>query len=262
MTLKEFVWHKLLRRPYTLAVKESGTGDPVVLLHGLALNGAVWQKLVALLGDNVRAIRPDLLGFGDSPRPDWSDYSVDDHARAVVATLKKRGVTKPVTIVGHSMGCLVAAHIATKYPQIVKRLVLYAPPLFVDEPDFPIHGKMRSRYFAFYEYIASRPQLALLPQQRLWRIAQSMFGLHLDQERWLPFERSLRNTIMAQQAYEEFIALQVPTDIVHGRLDFVIVRAEITAILKANPRITMHTFTGTHNLSGRAAKFLYDILTK
>lgn len=260
MTLKEFVWHKILGRPYTLAVRDSGRGEPVVLLHGLGLSGAVWEKLVILLGKNVRTICPDLLGFGDSPRPDWSNYTVNDHARAIVATLKKRGVKKPVTIVGHSMGCLIAAHIAAKYPQWVSHLVLYAPPLFVDEPDFPTHGKLRSRYFAFYEYIVSHPKLALLPQRRLWRIARKTFGLYLDQEKWLPFERSLRNTIMAQQAYQDFVRLQVPTDIIHGRLDFVIVRLEVATMLKANPNIKIHTFTGTHNLTARAAKFIHGIL--
>src|SRR4029450_6998185 len=117
MTFKDFLWHKLLRRPYQLAVRDSGQGEVVVMLHGLAASGATWQKVADLLGDSVRVIRPDLLGFGDSPRPDWTNYTVQDPARAVIATLKKRGVKKPVTIVGHSMGCLIAAHIATKYPR-------------------------------------------------------------------------------------------------------------------------------------------------
>lgn len=260
MAFKDFVWHKLLRRPYQLAVRDSGKGEVVVMLHGLAASGAAWQKLANLLGDSVRSIRPDLLGFGDSPMPDWSSYAVSDHARAVIYTLKKRGVQKPVTIVGHSMGCLIAAHIATKYPQWVKRLVLYAPPLFVDEPNFPTHGKLRGRYFAFYEYIVSHPKLALSPQRRLWRLARKTFGLYLDEQKWLPFERSLRNTIMAQQAYQDFVRLTVPTHIIHGRLDFVIVRLEVAAMLKANPNITIHAFTGTHNLTQRAATFIHGIL--
>jgi pimeloyl-ACP methyl ester carboxylesterase len=262
MTYKDIFWHKFFRRPYVLTVKDQGIGDPIVMLHGLGLHSGMWDALVKLLqsGKQWRIIRPDLLGFGDSPKPQWGDYTVGDHARAVVATLKKLGIRQPVTIVGHSMGCLIAAHIATKYPRKVKRLILYAPPLFANEPAFPKHLRKHDRYFAFYEYLVAHPNLVLLPKHRLWRMAKKTFGLYLDQEKWLPFERSLRNTIMAQQAYNEFIRLSTPTDIIHGRLDFVIVRAEVKSMLRANPQITMHTFTGTHTLKPRGAKFLYDIL--
>ncbi|HKX73423.1 MAG TPA: alpha/beta hydrolase [Candidatus Saccharimonadales bacterium] len=261
MNVRDFVWHRLLRRPYQLAASEAGDGEPLVLLHGLGASGEIWDPLLKRLdASDWHAVIPDLLGFGDSPRPEWSNYSVDDHARSVIATLNKMGVKKPAVIVGHSMGCLVAAHVATRYPGRVKRMVLYAPPLFADEPVFRKHARKRERYFAFFEYIAAHPEVAFLQHRWIWKMAKRMAGLDLNEEKWLPFERSLRNTIMEQRAYQEMVRLRVPTDVVHGRLDFVVIKTEVDKMLRANPNIQMHTITGTHGVSLIPVKYLAQLL--
>lgn len=261
MSFRDAVWHRLLRRPYKLAVIDQGSGEPLVLLHGLGASGEIWLPLLKRLKQaDWHIITPDLLGFGESPRPDWSNYSVQDHARSIMATLNAMGVRQPVTIVGHSMGCLIAAHIATKYPRRVKRMVLYAPPLFADEPVFRKHARKRERYFLFFEYVAAHPQMAFLQRRWLWRLAKRMAGINLDEEKWLPFERSLRNTIMEQRAYNELVALRVPTDIIHGRLDFVVIRTEVDKMLRANPYVTLHAVTGMHGISVVAATYLAKLL--
>lgn len=261
MSTYDFIWHRFLRRPYKLAVSEVGEGEPLVFLHGLGASHDIWNTLVQKLDHQKwHAILPDLLGFGQSPRPDWNRYSVTDHARSVIVTLNKLGVRQPVTIMAHSMGCLVAAHIAAQYPHRVKRLVLYAPPLFADEPVFPKHARRRQRYFAFFEYIATHPQLVLLQRRWLWRFAKRTAGVDMDKERWLPFERSLRNTIMQQQAYRELLDVHVPTDIVHGRLDVMVTRVELDKMLQANSHITQHVVTGAHNVSAIPAKYLLKLV--
>src|SRR5688572_20917551 len=146
--LFDTIWHRVLRRPYLLAVTDTGgPGKVVLLLHGLGTSGEAWRPLVSQLkGEAWRVITLDLLGFGQSPRPEWNSYSVEDHARAVIATLRRLGVRKQkLTLVGHSMGCLVASHIAARRPRRVQRLVLYEPPVFAQVPDFPRHERSRSR---------------------------------------------------------------------------------------------------------------------
>lgn len=261
MNIRDAIWHRLLRRPYKLAVIDQGEGEPLVLLHGLGASGDTWSPLLKRLKPmQWRTIAPDLLGFGESPRPDWNKYSVQDHARSVIATLNQLGIREPVTIVGHSMGCLIAAHIATKYPRRVKRMVLYAPPLFADEPVYRKHARKRERYFLFFEYVAAHPQMAFLQHRWLWKLAKKMAGIDLDEERWLPFERSLRNTIMEQRAYNELVTLRVPTDIVHGRLDFIVIRTEVDKMLRSNPFVTLHAVTGMHGISAVAAKYLAGLI--
>jgi pimeloyl-ACP methyl ester carboxylesterase len=244
---------------------QAGKGSPVVLLHGVGASGDVWHpfiKQVRLAGyqDDWHIIVPDLLGFGDSPKPQWNMYSVQDHARAVVATLKEQKIKRPVTIIGHSMGCLVATHVAATHPKLVKQLLLYEPPLYADNPDFRRHAKQREYYFTLYTFIADHKQLAFTQAQFLWRLAKKLVGLKLTDEMWAPFERSIRNTIMRQTAYEELHTIRIPTAIIHGRLDLIVARTDLRKMFRENKYITWYTVTDFHGVSTRSARFMVQLL--
>ena len=60
---------------------DRGDGPAVVLLHGLGNNHKSWSFVLKHLGSSVRVIVPDLLGFGDAPKPN-AEYSPADHAKA------------------------------------------------------------------------------------------------------------------------------------------------------------------------------------
>lgn len=263
MAFFDKLWHKTLRQPYTLAYLEQGTGIPVVLLHGLGASKAVWRPLTNLLpSDKLHVLVPDLLGFGESPRPDWSAYDIQAHANAVLAFLKQQRIMGPVTLVGHSMGCLVATHIAATRPALVKQLILYEPPLLEDLPAYPAYSKRSLRYKAFFEFIATHPQFAYLESRLLWRVARKLSGLSMSEAAWLPFERSLRNTILNQQAYEQLASMPLPTDIVYGRLDFIVIRQGIKDLFKHNKHIKLHLVTDVHGISPRSAAYVAELLIK
>ncbi len=251
-------WHRTLRRPYHLEVAEVGEGPlPVILLHGIASDGKVWKPLLKQLDPTrYKVIVPDLLGFGDSPKPEWPEYTVDDHARAVLAIIRKHHLKHPAIIVGHSMGCLIAAHIASVRPRSVAQLILYEPPLLGEIPDHPRHTRRSARYKTMFEFIASHPQLAHVEARLLWRIARKLWGAHLSPEEWLPFERSLRNTILEQRAYDELRRIALPTDIVYGRLDLVVIRRGIESMFVHNKQISLHVVTDFHGVSARSAKYI------
>lgn len=256
------LWHRLLRRPYRLDFTEAGQGrQTVVLLHGLAASKDIWRELIEELPPkHWRIIAPDLLGFGASPKPQWGRYTVQEHTRNVLALLRRQRVDGPLYIVGHSMGCLVAAHLAATKPTLVKRLILYEPPLLGEVPDFPSHGKRSARYRALFEYIASHPELAHVENKLMWRVARKLSGLHLSKEEWYPFEQSLRNTILEQRTYYELKGVSVPTDIVYGRLDFVVIRQGVQEIFQANKNIKLHLVTDMHGISVRSARYLAELL--
>ncbi len=73
----------------------------------------------------------DLLGFGDSPKP-WCRYTVDRHLDAVHTALAEYG---QVTLVGHSMGAVLAIAYAARYPHLVRRLILLSLPYFGSQAD-------------------------------------------------------------------------------------------------------------------------------
>lgn len=257
----DVLWHRWLRRPYKLAYADLGKGRTVVLLHGLAASKEIWEPMAEELAtDNWRIIAPDLMGFGDSPKPQWSAYAVRDHVRMVVAMLQRLDIKGPVTLVGHSMGCLVAVELAALWPKKVARLVLYEPPILGDTPEFPTYAKRSARYKMLFEYIASHPQLAHVENKFLWRVARRLSGLHLSPEEWLPFEQSLRNTIINQNAYERLRYISVPTDIIYGRLDFVVIRQGIKKLFRENKHIQLRLVTDMHGISKRSASYLAAVL--
>lgn len=111
----------------------SGTGQPVVMLHGFATSHTYWNRVLRHIPqDTFQVSTPDMLGFGQSHKPDESDYDVDEHADAVVSSILQIS-NEPVILVGHSMGAMVATRIAKRYPQLVRRLVLVNMPLFSDK---------------------------------------------------------------------------------------------------------------------------------
>lgn len=256
------IWHRLLRRPYRLEFIEVGHGKrTVVLLHGLAASKDIWQGLIKELPpEQWRVIAPDLLGFGTSPKPQWNKYTVEEHARTVLALLKRLRIDGPVYFVGHSMGCLIATHLAAIRPKLAKRLILYEPPLLGEVPDFPSHSKRSARYRALFEYIASHPELAHVENRLMWRMARKISGLHLSKEEWYPFEQSLRNTILEQRTYYELKGMTIPTDIVYGRLDFVVIRQGVREMFHANKNIKLHLVTDMHGISARSAQYLANLL--
>ncbi|MEM7650274.1 MAG: alpha/beta fold hydrolase, partial [Cyanobacteria bacterium P01_A01_bin.70] len=65
---------KVLTNEISLAYREQGTGEAVVMLHGLADHGLVWQSLAAHLSDRYRCLAPDLRGHGNSSKPPESAY--------------------------------------------------------------------------------------------------------------------------------------------------------------------------------------------
>src|SRR5690606_16332795 len=104
----------------------------------------------------VRVISLDLLGFGNSPRPAWATYSVRTQARSVIATLASLKLRGRVTLVGHSLGSLVAVEVTKRYSPLVRSLVLCSPPFYDEYTDTSIllivacHKAKRTTYRVVY----------------------------------------------------------------------------------------------------------------
>lgn len=121
-----------------IAVRQAGSGVPVVLLHGFPLDHSMWDGqwgLVAPGGwlDGVaRLIVPDLAGFGGSDGPTSS--SIAAMADEVVAILDALKCREPVVACGLSMGGYVVQHLAIRHPARLRGLVLVDTKLEADTP--------------------------------------------------------------------------------------------------------------------------------
>ena len=104
---------------------ESGPtdGTPVVLLHGFTGMKENWLVLMPLFASTRHVIAPDLPGWGDSTRLVDADYGYAAQADRVADFIARMG-DGPVDVVGHSMGGGIAAVLAARLPQRVRRVVL------------------------------------------------------------------------------------------------------------------------------------------
>ena len=100
--------------PLVPAYTETGSGPPVVLLHGLTCNTAYWLRVVPLL-DGVRAIALDFGGHGLSEHRD--SYGYAGYERDLTWLLDELGLDR-VTVAGHSLGGYVALLAAARSDRI------------------------------------------------------------------------------------------------------------------------------------------------
>jgi pimeloyl-ACP methyl ester carboxylesterase len=230
------------------------------MLHGLGSSSKVWQPLAKMLvAKNYRAVALDLLGFGASPKPKWLEYTVDDHAHAVLAALAKRKVRGPLVLVGHSMGCLVAVHIARLRPDMVKHLVLYEMPLYADVPELRKYTMLRSIYFAAYKRILKHPEYSPKNARLVQKLAARLAGFKITKQTWTPFVKSIKHTVMQQTTLEDMKKLSMPMDVIYGTRDVVVIRGKPQLIFGPEAtHITTHTITSRHTISQQACAFILE----
>src|SRR5919112_5767855 len=106
----------------SLYYEEQGQGRPMILLHGGLGSGEMFGPILPTLADGHRVITVDLQGHGrtaDIDRPIDEKLMADD----VAALIDHLGLERP-DVVGYSLGGGVAFHVAVKYPEKVRRLVI------------------------------------------------------------------------------------------------------------------------------------------
>jgi len=111
----------------SIRVMSSGRGAPVLLVHGLAGSSAWWVRNFDVLSRNHAVYLVDLPGFG-SMRKHAKQFSVAGSAHWLAEVLSALNLHQ-ATLVGHSMGGLIAAMFAARYPERVTKLVLAAPAM-------------------------------------------------------------------------------------------------------------------------------------
>lgn len=109
---------------------DTGHGPAVVCLHGWASSLLMWQRTMAHLRRTYRVLALDLPGFGDSTPPAAFDYAPASYARLVAAFVQQVAPQAlPVTVVGHSMGGMIATQLTLDFPEVVGGLVLADPAI-------------------------------------------------------------------------------------------------------------------------------------
>lgn len=184
--------------------------DPVlVFLHGSWSDSSQWLPLMQHLSANYHCFAPDLLGFGDSERPNIH-YSIDSQVECLAEYLEALHL-RQVYLVGHSLGGWIAASYALKYLDRVEGVLLLAPVGVMGT----MEQKTRGRWTKWF----------LLPQSFVFRLLRSLPFL----EKFLGRNKKVRQSLQQQQELQQFPAAckllferrqsEIKAELLHERLN-------------------------------------------
>jgi pimeloyl-ACP methyl ester carboxylesterase len=125
---------------------ESGTGEALVLLHGIGGGASSWRIQLDALSDRFRVVAWDAPGYGGSTPLAESAPNASDYAAVLAAFLTALGVAR-CHLVGHSMGALLAARFAAERPDRILSLILASiarglASLPAEERERVVHGRI------------------------------------------------------------------------------------------------------------------------
>src|SRR5688572_33202048 len=104
-----------------LFFRKFGSGEPLIILHGLFGTADNWNTLAKKYGEYFTTYTVDLRNHGQSPQSDEWSYSI--MAKDVIEMMKDEGITTSY-LMGHSMGGKVAMMIAGTAPEMISKLII------------------------------------------------------------------------------------------------------------------------------------------
>jgi 3-oxoadipate enol-lactonase len=203
-----------------------GSGDPVLLIHGLGLSGGAWWRTVDALAPSMRVITFDHRGIGQSASLTYA-YTTEGMADDAVSILDALKIDR-VHVYGFSLGGMIAQQVALRHPERVQSLVLGATHSGGRRIAFPDPDVM-----AFFGRRAQMPS-----EEAAWASVPYNYGprsraeradrIAEDIERRLqnPFkERAYKAQLLAaalHNCYRRLERIRAPTLVVHGAQDRII----------------------------------------
>lgn len=95
-----------------------GAGTPLVLIHGVGLRAEAWEEMALHLAGNFEIMAIDLPGHGESPMPRWPEATLGLYGNTIADAIA--AFNRPVFLVGHSLGALIALDLAIRHGRIVR----------------------------------------------------------------------------------------------------------------------------------------------
>lgn len=224
-----------LRLPHILNVHDTGGNKPVVvLLHGLATSSRNWNSLVELLEPDFRCITIDLLGFGDSPKPQGGRYTIEEHVRSIRHTIQTLKLEEDFTLIGHSLGALLACRLASRHPTHIRNVLLLSPPIYL-HPSQISHvpsSNATTAYLKMYDFLKTHKEFTISNLNRLAKLSPSNAMFEITEETWNACVRTLENCIEKQTILTDIVEIDSPIDVFYGTLDQFIVRKNLDVLAK------------------------------
>ncbi|XP_050229896.1 probable lysophospholipase BODYGUARD 1 [Mercurialis annua] len=242
----------------TLFVKAQGpkgkAKEDVIFIHGFISSSAFWTETLFPNFSNsakssFRFLAVDLLGFGRSPKPTDSLYTLKEHLDMIETSVLEAYKVKSFHIVAHSLGCILALALAVKHPGSVKSLTLLAPPYYpvpkgVQATQYVMRRVAPRRVWplisfgasiaCWYEHITRTVCLVICKNHRLWEFLAKLitrnrirtfllegFFCHTHNAAWHTLHNVICGTASKLDGYLEAVRdhLKCDVNIFHGEND-------------------------------------------
>lgn len=137
--------------PKTANYIQTGTGAPVILIHGIAASLHDWDDLIPKLSQHGYASYAlDLLGHGDSPKIDSRAYQMEWMLDHFAHWMKSLHLTEPAILIGHSLGGYIALEYARRFSAWTRGLILVSPFYSISQLPFLIRHTYRRPHVSSY----------------------------------------------------------------------------------------------------------------
>jgi pimeloyl-ACP methyl ester carboxylesterase len=219
-----------------VAAQGTPNGRTVLVLHGNNFGGFYFKAIIdGLTKEGFRVIVPDQIGYGRSSKP-IAPYNFNSQARNTFLILQKEKVERAM-VIGHSMGGMLAARLATQYPKAVERLVIYNPIGLTDgrfdRPMTPIDESYQQTLKSDYQsiraslgrYAAHNPKVWNAEFETYTRIRYS-WTLSADWPRLAMVQALIGQMLYADPVVYDWPHIQVPTLAFGGADDMLLGTAE------------------------------------
>jgi pimeloyl-ACP methyl ester carboxylesterase len=259
-------------RPVYLA-DFGGSGDPMVLVHGLGGSHVNWLAVAPRLAERFHVVAPDLAGFGLTPLAGRS-AGVDANADLLDRVLG--GIGEPVVLVGNSMGGMISLLESARHPERVRAVVLIDPSLpaalSVRRPNLVVVGtflvySVPGLGQTFVKRRAARlgPEGMVRETMKLCtadmsRIPKDVYDAHVELARkrqafawgtdaYLEAARSIVTTLARRRRYEAVMhSVGAPVLLLHGDTDRLVPLDAARAAARLNPSWRFEVYDDTGHI--------------
>lgn len=252
----------LRKAPLLHVALDEGEGHTVVLIHGIASSSVTFDNVYPLLEGRYRVIALDLLGFGQSPNPRDATFTLEQHVAAVRRTIRALQVRGRITLVGHSLGALIAARYAAENPLMLSHLVLVSPPIYVPGNTVidPLERLQLDGLLRLYDFMRANPAFTSAGARALSTLSPIKKVVEVSESNWRAFSLSLENCIQSQTTVTDIAQVKVPVDLIFGTRDPFLAQAGLRVVERMRGIATTRVEGMDHLIRPRFAKEIVRLI--